>query len=320
MEPRLRLRRLFALLVGVFVLVITAAAVGVEARASDPVRVCLTELRRALPAPEASNAVAAVELLARMVTLAEPAFPALRGGQGPIEAGELGAAAARFLHRRYLLPDGWSPSTHDDDAWRRMLGDFAGRYRASAPTMVGANHSGMVGDAARTLAVVSDSLRPLAVFATDPNDEVSFFAVIWNWTPAPRLLIVRPHEGLALVPGGNSEARARSVLEEMSTCAIRFESFVYAGEDVALRIFVQQGESMMRVLASDPPRDTWPLVIPAERVVEAFRFDDAALDGLDMISVSIEGPSIGVGTAVSVLGAVRTNLGLDGILRHLAFP
>jgi hypothetical protein len=291
-----------------------------QPRADDAQSPCLPLLRRSLPSHDVSDAVMAVELLTQLVRITEPAFPALRGGAGPIAAGEDGADAARFLHRRYLLPDGWTPETHDDDAWREMLRAIAARYGAQAPSIVGTNRTGMIGDVSRTMAVISAALRPLAVFATGPGDRVTFFAVLWNWTPAPRLILLRPPEGLELGPGGTSSERAAPVLEAMSTCAIRFESFVFASEDVALRMFVQQGESIMRILESEPPRPDWPLVITAERVVDAFRFADPAQEGLDAMSVSIEGPSIGVGTALAVLAAVRTNLGLDGIFYHLAFP
>ena len=304
----------------VIVIASLIAAAHAQPRAEDPQAPCLTQLRRALPTHDVSDAVMAVELLTQLVRITEPAFPALRGGAGPIAAGEEGAEAARFLHRRYLLPEGWTPDAHDDDAWREMLRSFAARYGAQAPALVGTNRVGMIGDVSRTMEVVSAALRPLAVFATGADDRVTFFAVLWNWTPAPRLIIMRPPEGLALGPGSTSRERAAPVLEAMSTCALRFESFVFAGEDVALRMFVQQGESIMRVLESEPPRSDWPQIITAERVVDAFRFADPSQDGLDAMSVAVEGPSIGVGTALAVLAAVRTNLGLDGIFYHLAFP
>ena len=307
----------------VVLMVVLASLIGSahgQSPADDAQRACLTQLRRSLPTHDVSDAVMAVELLTQLVRITEPAFPALRGGAGPIAAGESGAEAARFLHRRYLLPDGWTPETHDDDAWREMLRSFAARYGTQAPAIVGTNRTGMIGDVSRTMAVISEALRPLAVFATGPGDRITFFAVLWNWTPAPRLIIMRPPEGLALGPGGTSGERAAPVLEAMSTCALRFESFVFAREDIALRMFVQQGESIMRVLESEPPRPDWPLVITADRVVDAFRFADPAQEGLNAMSVAVEGPSIGVGTALAVLAAVRTNLGLDGIFYHLAFP
>jgi hypothetical protein len=282
-------------------------------------RVCTSELAAAVPAA-APPAVVAVELLAAMVRLVEPAFPALRGGDGPIAAGQGGAEAATFLHRRHLLPAGWTPEAHDAAAWRSMLESLALRYRAAAPLVRGVDRASMLDDAAATLAGISRAVRPLAVFATGADDVVVFFAVVWNWTPAPRLIIVRPPEGLALGPGRASVDRAAPVLERMSTCALRFDSFVYASERIALPIFVQQGESIMRILGSEPPRGGLPIVIPADRVVGAFEFVDPVLEGLDVVSVAIEGPSIGVGTAIRVLATVRTNLNLEGLLRHMAFP
>jgi hypothetical protein len=289
---------------------------------------CLTELRGALPPATAGNpgaaaggdAVVAVELLAAMVRLAEPALPELRRGSGPIAAGEPGGEAARFLHRRRMLPSGWTPETHDSAAWHAMLREFAARYRADAPAEVGVGREDMLRDAAATLESVSRQLRPLAVFATGDEDEVVFFAVVWNWTPVPRLLLMRPPPGLRLAEGRNSSDRAAPVLEAMSTCALRFSSFVYAGEELALRMFIQQGESTLRVLASEPPRGGWPLDVAPDRVIDVFLFEAPELDGVDVIAGAIEGPSIGIGTALAVIATARMNIGLDGILYHMAFP
>jgi hypothetical protein len=300
-------------------LVLTSSLAAAQPQTLPPDRVCTRELSAAVPS-SAPPAVMAVELLAAMVRLVEPALPALRGGDGPIAAGEDGAEAATFLHRRHLLPSGWTPEAHDAAAWRSMLGGIALRYRAAAPPVRGDDRAAMLDDAAATLAGISRAVRPLAVIATGADDVVVFFAVVWNWTPVPRLIIVRPPPGLALGPGSASVDRAAPVLERMSTCALRFESFVYASELIALPIFVQQGESTMRILGSEPPHSGLPILIPAERVIGAFEFADPALAGLDVVSVAIEGPSIGVGTAIRVLASVRTNLNLEGLLRHMAFP
>jgi hypothetical protein len=292
-----------------------------RAQAPTPTPACLPELRRALPPGGVPDHVVAVELLATALRLAEPAFPAMRGGAPQIADDDPGYGAATYLYRRYLLPAEWSPERFDDDAWRRMLQAFVDAYRAPMPeTIIGGGRVGMIQDVAATLQNVSDALRPLAVFATGPGDEVTFFAVVWNWTIAPRLIIMRPDEGLRLGDGRTSSERAQHVLEEMNTCAWRFRSFVYADESVALPLFVQQGRSIMRILASEPPRDGWPVVIDADEVVPAFRFDHEVLDGVQAIAVSIEGPSIGVGTAVAVLAQVRTNLGVNDLFHYLAIP
>jgi hypothetical protein len=258
------------------------------------------------------------------VRLVEPAFPASRGGEGPIASGQPGAEAARYLHERRLLPPAWSADAHDGAVWRAMLERFAAAYALTLPPPALArapgDRDGMLDDAARTLAAVSLSLRPLAVLAIGARDVVTFFAVVWNWTPSPRLIIVRTPDDLVLGPGRGPEERAAGVLAAMGTCALRFRAFVYAPEHVALRVFVAQGRSTMRVLASEPPRPGWPLPIPAERVLAAIRFDDPELEGLDVIAVAIEGPSLSVRTALTVMAYARTNLALDGFFYHLALP
>jgi hypothetical protein len=111
------------------------------------------------------------------------------------------------------------------------------------------------------------------------------------------------------------------VLAALGGCALRFHSFAYAREDVALRLFVDQGgESTLRLLGSEPPLAGVPTAFAGDDVVAVLRFEHPELAGADVVSVAIEGPSLGVGSAFVVLANVRTNLGLDGVLRSLALP
>jgi len=303
-------------LAGLAVVLALLATAGWAAAADG---VCEPQLRRALPLPGVSDGVVAVELLAEAVRQVEPALRPWRNPGAPIPAGERGAEAARFVASVGLLPDGWSLETHDLDAWQAMQARFAGWYRATPARVQGGGREGMLSDMAATLGAVSAALRPLVVFATGPGDAVTFFAVIWNWTPQPRLLLFEPAPGLRLGEGRGHE-RAEPVLAAMSGCALRFERFAYAPEDLAIGLFGQQGESIFRVVASDPPDAGLPAVFGAERLMDVFRFDDPALAGVRVLSGGVEGPSIGAGTVLRLLGAVRTNINLDGIFFHTAFP
>ncbi len=288
---------------------------------SAAAQVCTSELRRALPGPDATIGQAAAALFAEAVRQIEPAWPVLRGGEGPV--GEAGAAAdaVTYLHRRRLLPEGWTPEGHTPEAWAAMWADFAARYRIGPPATTGADVATMVDEAARALERVADAVRPLPVFAVDGDGRVTLFVVLWNWTPYPRLLVFRTPPGTALAEGNDSAARAAPVLAALGGCALRFDGFAYAREDVALRLFVDQGgESTLRLLGSDPPLPQAPTEFTGDDVVSVLRFEHPELGGADVVSVAIEGPSLGIGSAFVVLANVRTNLGLDGVLRSLALP
>ena len=291
----------------------------VAGAASWAAAVCEPELRRALPLPGVHEGVVAVELMAAAVRQVEPALRPWRTPSAPIPAGERGADAARFVASVGLLPSDWSLETHDLAAWQAMHDRFAAWYRATPTTVQGGGREAMLADMVATLAAVSAALRPLAVFATGPADEVTFFAVIWNWTPQPRLLLFDPAPGLHLGEGRGDD-RAVDVLAAMSGCALRFERFAYAREDLALQLFGQQGESIFRVVASEPPEADVPAVFDADRLRDVFRFDDPALAGVRVLAGGVEGPSVGAGTVLRLLAAVRTNLTLDGVFFHTAFP
>jgi hypothetical protein len=306
-------RRLAALVVAL------ALAAGTASWALAADDVCEPQLRRALPLPGVPDGVVAVELLAEAVRQVEPALRPWRDPGAPIPEGERGAAAARFVASVGLLPDGWSLETHDLAAWQAMHARFAGWYRAAPATVLGGGREGMLADMVATLGAVSEALRPLAVFATGRDDEVTFFAVMWNWTPQPRLLLFEPAPDLRLGDGRGDE-RAEPVLAAMSGCALRFERFAYAPEDLAIGLFGQQGASIFRVVGSDPPAAALPAVFEAERLMDVFRFDDPALAGVRVLSGGVEGPSVGAGMVLRLLAAVRTNINLDGIFFHTAFP
>lgn len=285
-------------------------------------QVCVDELGRALPGADATAGQVAASLLARAVQLVEPALPPSRDGSGPVEGAGAAAEAVTYLHQRRLLPSGWTPEGHTPEGWAAMLARFAGGYRVDAPVASGADRAAMVDEAARALEAVADAVRPLPVFAVDAQRRVTFFAVIWNWTPFPRLLLFRPPADLALAGDARapSEEAAAPVLEALSGCALRFDRFVYADEPAALRLFVAQGASTLRVLGSEPASAGVPDEFGAEDVVAALTFQAPELDGVRVLSASIEGPSPGFGAVFGVLLQVRTNVGLQAALRSLELP
>jgi hypothetical protein len=283
-------------------------------------QVCTAELQQALPGAGATPGQVAASLLARAVQLIEPALPAQRGGSGPVEGAGPAADAVTYLHQRRLLPDGWTPDGHTPEAWGAMLARFVEPYREAPPPATGADTITMMREAGAALEVVAGAVRPLPVFAVDGDGRVTFFSVIWNWTPFPRLLVFRPSDGARLAEAAGSTDAARPVLEAMGNCALRFEHFVYASEAVALQLFVAQGTSTLRVMGSDPALDGWPRVFPPDEVVEVLTFRTDVMDGVDAASVSIEGPAPGLGAVLHVLVQVRTNAGIDVALRSLALP
>jgi hypothetical protein len=283
-------------------------------------QVCTAELQQALPGAGATPGQVAAALLARAVQLIEPALPPQRGGSGPIEGAGAAADAVTFLHQRRLLPDGWSPDGHTPAAWSAMLTRFVAPYRETAPPATGADTRAMLREAALALEVVADAVRPLPVFAVDADGRVTFFAVIWNWTPFPRLLVFRPREAARLAEAGKSHDAASPVLEAMGNCALRFEHFVYANEAVAMQLFVAQGTSTLLMMGSDPALDALPRSFPPDEVIEVLTFRSPVMDGVDVASVSIEGPAPGFGAVLQVLLQVRTNVGLEAAMRSLALP
>ncbi len=295
-------------------LVIVAALLS-----SAAAQVCTTELQRALPGADASPGQVAAALLAEAVRLVEPALPALRTGDGPVAEAGAATAAVTYLHQRRLLPEGWTPENHTPEAWATMLARFAAGFRLPPPETTGVDTRAMLQEAGRLVAAVGQAVRPLPVFAVDADGAVTLFAVIWNWTSHPRLIVYRPTDGLHLGEGP-SRAAAAAVLDTMSTCAIAFDLFAYADEADALRLFVAQGDSTLQLLAAEPSGPATPTTYGADDVVDVLTFRDPSVAAAAVASVAILGPSPGTGTVLSILTRVRTNVGLTDLLDVLALP
>jgi hypothetical protein len=285
-------------------------------------QVCRSELRSALVNLELSRPPTGVDaalVLRRAVDLVEPALPALRGGGAvPIAESHVGYSAVRFLYQRRLLPDGWNEAELSAETWRAMLGAFLDWYGLTGPLPDAPGTAGdVVDDMATVLGRVADTIRPAALLASDPEDgnRLKFWAIIWNWTVYPRLLVIRPDDGVEL---GNDP---RTVLPNLGNCAVSVSSFVTAPQETAKRLFLTHNDSRMYIVGSLPERSgAWPLEIAAGAELEAFDFSLAELGGVRVYAAVFDGPEVGIGTILGLMTRVRTNMSPMAFLSHLQSP
>ncbi|HZJ08360.1 MAG TPA: hypothetical protein VFD39_01570, partial [Trueperaceae bacterium] len=149
----------------------------------------------------------------------------------------------------------------------------------------------------------------------DNGDRLSFWAIIWNWTVYPRLLVIRPEEGIDL--NGNP----RDVLPYLGNCAVNVERYIAAPQDTAKSLFLTHNDSRMFVVASDPQGEVaWPLEIVAGAELEAFDFTLPALAGVRVYAAVFDGPEVGVGKVLGLMTSVRTNLSPAGFISHMQTP
>jgi hypothetical protein len=282
---------------------------------------CRAELERAAVLAGPRPGLRAAALLSEAHRLIEPAYPANPRPDAeppPLAPGAAGFDDVRYLHERRLLPARWQRDEIDAVAWQRMIDRFSRGYGLE-PIVVTepVGLDSMIDDAERALAAVSAAVRPAALIATDQEDgeTLVFLAVLWNWTPYPRLLVLNP-AGHSLADG------IEPLLGRIGSCALAFDSYILAREETAARLFLGSDSSDISVIGSDPEAvGRWPEPVDTEQMVATLSFGRPDLAELSSLSVAFEGPSsIGFFEAVGLFTRVRTNLSPSGLLYHLDFP
>ncbi len=285
-------------------------------------QVCATELMEALPDAGATlqrpaTGVDAALVLKRAVELVEPALPPLQYDKPvPLDNADPDYQAVKYLVERKLLPKAWSKEELTAETWSGMLSAFLAWYKlpavhVEAPAAV----DGLLADMSGVLERVSHAVRPAALLATDQDDgsRTSFWAIIWNWTVYPRLLVIRPDPEVG--------SRPNDVLQALSNCALNITAYVSAPEETAKSLFLSHNSSRMYVVSSLPSKNGfWPYEVPAGDELAAFGFDLPDLSGVRLYAAVFDGPEVGFGTLLSLFWRVRTNVAPTALMGYLSTP
>jgi hypothetical protein len=272
-------------------------------------RACTSELDAAAIGATSPPRIATAVVRTAFEAL-EPAYPVRRG------EGSWSDPNAAWLHRRGVLPSGWSEEALSRDAWSALLARLQEPYGVSPrPVSGGTDRDTLVAEAAEALAAGADATRPLAMLAHAPGEptRVAFAGVTWNWTPHPRLILHRP-DGLRMQRRGTPE----EALARLGTCAWRPTAWVATNLDAAETYYFGNVDAGLIVLATN--EDVVRREVPRGEERTVLRFDWVPLEGADVASLEFTGPGPGAGEAIGLLTRMRTNLGVFDLRRYLAFP
>ncbi len=285
-------------------------------------QICVPELRSSLTdlsSERPSTGIDAVLLLKRAVELIEPGLPPTKPGASvPLDASDAHYEAVLYLAERRLLPSAWSPDKLDRSVWQAMINSFLGWYKAPTFTVhESADVTGLLLDTAKALDAVSRAVRPAALIASDPDDpqRIAFWAIIWNWTSYPRLLVFRPRPDVSLADG------PRAVLPALGNCAVQIRDYITAPAEMASKLFLATNQSRMYVVGSAPGRtNAWPYAVAEGEELAVFGFDAPAVAGLSQYSAVFDGPEVGIGTVIGLLPRLRTNMSPTGFMSFMQTP
>jgi hypothetical protein len=301
-----------------FVLVLLVALASSAAAA----QICVPELRDALTdlsTDRPATGIDAALVVERAVRLVEPALPRMVVVNAvPVAKGAPHYADVLYLAERRLLPAGWKPGAIDAATWQAMLDRFQSWYKVKpfqvhAPQRV----SDLLLDGATALDRVSKAIRPAALLASDPSDptRIAFWAIIWNWTVYPRLIVLHPRNDVTLTDG------PKPVLARMGDCAVHISSYVMAPAQDAAQLFLATNKSRMYVVGGVPAGTaSWPKEVAAGQELKTFTFQTSLVEKLDTYAAVFDGPDVGFRTVLGLLPKLRTNMSPTRFLSYMKTP
>lgn len=292
------------------------------ATSSAAAQICVSDLRGALTdlsTDRKATGIDAALVLERAVRLVEPALPVMvRVSSLPLPKDSPAYPDVLYLAERRLLPGSWRPGSIDARTWQTMLDRFQSWYKVQPFTVHDpARVSDLLIDGATALERVSKAIRPAALIAFDPSDpkRIAFWAIIWNWTIYPRLIVLHPRSDVTLANG------PEAVLKHMGNCAVHITSYVMAPATDAERLFLATNQSRMYVVGSVPSRGkAWPEKVPAGKDLETFAFQTSMVQGLDAYAAVFDGPEVGFTTVLGLLPKLRTNMSPTRFLSYMKTP
>ncbi len=295
-------------------------AVLVSSAAAAPI--CVPELRDALTdlsTDRPATGVDAALVVERAVRLVEPALPRMVAvNDVPIAKNAPHYADVLYLAERRLLPGSWKPGPIDAKTWQAMLDRFQSWYKVKPfPVHAPKRVSDLLLDGGTALDRVSQAIRPAALLAADPNDpkRIAFWAIIWNWTVYPRLIVLHPRNDVTLANG------PKPVLQHMGDCAVHISSYVMAPERDASQLFLATNQSRMYVVGSVPDgAGSWPKEVAAGQELDTFAFRTALVESLDSYAAVFDGPEVGFRTVLGLLPKLRTNMSPTRFLSYMKTP
>lgn len=261
----------------------------------------------------------AVRALAATVQELEPALPRTRTEAAlPQRADDGLTDAFRYLRERGLLPSTFDLDTFDAVAWQEGLDTFLASYGLPG-VQVGPARTpdDLRVDLERVVERVLAVVRPVALLAWEPHDDarLAFVGVVWNWSPYPRLLVLRVPEDWSMHDG------ARRLANRIVFCGRPVTDWVSASAPVARALFLAHADdAAMYLVGSEPETRAWPYRVERGDEVAVFAFEHPEVTDVAMFSAVFAGEPIGVLAFARIVPQVRTNLSPVGLARVMQTP
>ena len=262
---------------------------------------------------EAQEATVAFTVLADILRELEPSLPRLRN-LAESEPDD----ALRYLKERGFIDRTVDPAEFNHATWQGVLDELFGLYGVPSIVTRGWDHEDeLLADAQEIVDRILAVIRPVVLLAWDPDDDdrIAFVGLVLNWSPYPRLVVMRPPDGWTMSDG------ARELAGRVSLCGAAVRDWVSAPAPVARALFVQHADDApMYLVGSDPERDGWPYRVPAGEEIAVFAFEHPEVADLERFSAVFAAEPLGIMHVVRLLPQVRTNLSPMGFVRAMQTP
>ncbi len=277
---------------------------------------CIDELKAGLSDEmllETSTTRAAAKLLKKTVELLEPAMPPLADAHvTALSLDDPDYPTIKFLADRQILPDTWQDGELNAPLWRAMLLNIVQWYeilpiRISSEALT---NQQLIDHLSTLINRASVTIHPLVLAGVDQND-ISFVGIIKNDPPYPRLIVIKPPEGIDI------SSNFQNIFSYIGNCASNFVNYVHGPSIAARQLFLTHNSSSMYVFKTDPTKfESW-IEVPQGEEVPYLEFTNPNVADLGNYTALFSGSGPGIFTLMQIVPQFRTNMSPREIINFI---
>ena len=204
------------------------------------------------------------------------------------------------------MPEDWQDGELDSRLWRAMLLKIVQWYDI-APISTAReelNNQQLIDNLSTLIDSASEAIDPLVLAGlnSEQDSDFSFLSILRNDPPYPRLIVVKPPEGVDI------SQDFESIFPYVGNCASKLSNYVYGPGPAARQLFLTHNSSSMHVFKTDFTGNGNWIEVPQGQEVEYLEFVSPDTVELPHYTALFDGSGPNVFTLMQVVPKFRTNM------------